>query len=616
MPRSNKELRELVRKKATKPPAAKAPPEDALTLGPELTTKQPVFLRHSDLQHGLHVLGGPGSGKSNFLRAFCNQLLLQKEKTGAGFGIIDPHGTLARYMRDHIAQQYPHLAGELCYLDLAQTSQVLSFNPLARANQENAYYIASSITEAIIKACGARSSSDLPTITTVLTNLYEALAYTQGVMTDTEFFLYRAPENRAVLRSLLERIPSRGPTRSARIFWEDFEQKTRQAFEAATVGPLNRLNRLIRPKEFRRILGAPAASLDVKQVMDEGGIALFDLSSPPGTNVSLDGQNLMASLLFQEFNQAWPNREADKARPFVLICDEFGDYVSGDVSRVITGARKFGLWCVFSHQNLSQLVGPEEDKELLYTILSIPNKAVFRGLYIDEAEVVARNMYLAGLDPDRIKHVVRTVTWDPHPTPVTLRGKSRGESKSRGITTSETETTSSTRSKSATRSDDPDIPGSISEAESAAETLSKTSAHNFAIQKSWTVSEQEAWVTLYEKRIQEGARTYETIEEQVFRHAQNLVLAPQGQGAISRLGQVPRDCQLPHMQETELAPAELDAFMQRVYQGKAKAYYMGTGAVDRHLEEREEKLLDSAEPQIESSTSPTRRKPPKRGGPS
>ena len=66
------------------------------------------------------------------------------------------------------------------------------------------------------------------------------------------------------------------------------------------------------------------------------------------------------------------------------------------------------------------------------------------------------------------------------------------------------------------------------------------------------------------------------------------------------------------MKETELAPAELEEFMQRVYQGKAKAYYMGTAAVDRHLEEREEKLLSSAEPQIESSTSPTRRKPPAR----
>ncbi|NNE17889.1 MAG: DUF87 domain-containing protein [Myxococcales bacterium] len=616
-----------------------AVPEDGLIVGPEVSTKQPVYLRYQDLQNGLHVLGGPGSGKSNFLRAFCNQLLLHKQKTGNGFGIIDPHGTLSRYVRDLVATQYRELAGEVVYLDLQQSSKVLGFNPLARANEENAYYVASSITEAIIKACGARSSSDLPTISNVMTNMCEALAYTEGAIPDMEYFLYRAAENRAVLRALLDRIPSRGPTRSARIFWEDFDQKTRQAFEAATVGPLNRLNRLIRPQEFRRILAAPQESLDVRTVMDEGGIALFDLSAPPGTNVSQDGQNLMSALLFQEFNQAWVNRVPDQARPFVLICDEFGDYVSGDVSRVITGARKFGLWCVFSHQNLSQLVGPDEDKELLYTILSIPNKAVFRGLYIDEAEVIARAMYLAGLDPDRIKHVVRTVTWDPIPTKVTMRGRSAGggtsdtetETSTAGGSSQETNAATETSaaghssSKGVTRDEEgreveSELTGD-SESQSRLEgtshsessSWSRSSGHSFTSNHSWSESEQEAWVTFYRQRIQEGARSYEALADQVFKHAKNLVLAPQGLGAIARQGQFPRDCRVPHMQELDIPDAEIFEFMKEVYAGKGRTFYIDSGAVDKFLEERETKLLESAEPQIEdASWGSSKKKKPRR----
>jgi len=578
-------------------------PPGALIIGHDPITHEPVYFLHDDLKRSLDVIGGPRSGKSNFLRNFDVQLLLHKVRTGDGFAVIDTHGTLARNTRNVIASRFPQFCNDLVYLDLQQTSKVIGFNPLARATDENAFYVAQCMTEAIIKACGARASQDLPSITRVLSHLGEALAYTGMTLPDMEFFLYRTEQNLAVFRHLLERLPATGPTRAARMFWEDFAQKTKQSQEAQTEGPLNRLSRLTRPQEFRRILSAPSASLNIQEIMDRGGIALFDLSAPPGTNVSLDGQSMMAALLVQEFNQAWPNRNPDTARPFVLIMDEFGDYVSGDVARIITGAPKFKLWCVYSHQNLSQLIDRDGDKELLYTVLGIPNKVVFGNLYIDEAEVIAKPMYLAALNPDKVKHVVRSIVWDPVPTKVTLRGWSRSGGRAQSDGTSETIGHSAGSNQS--RSSDSSNPEKyvVSEGASAADVQTHASQHNFTIQQGWSEDEKEAWTTFYNKRVQEGAVSYETIDEQVFRHAQSLALAPVGQAAVSQLNRVPQVCSVPHVQDLDFTDDQIRPFLNALYEGKNGALYLDRREVDQFLRDRERALLEAApaEPRVVKS---------------
>src|SRR5437867_6152710 len=113
--RSQSFLRSLARK-AEAPPPEGLPP-DALILGTDAVENKPAYLRYEDLSVMLHMIGGPGSGKSNCLRVLADQLLKHKQRTGNGFGIIDPHGTLARYVRNLIASQYPDFAPELVFFD-------------------------------------------------------------------------------------------------------------------------------------------------------------------------------------------------------------------------------------------------------------------------------------------------------------------------------------------------------------------------------------------------------------------------------------------------------------------------------------------------------------------
>ena len=107
-------------------------PLDGFHLGKEPDDK-PVYLFPDQLSTHLHVVGGSGKGKSNYLRRLVQQLLIRRKKTGEGFGIIDPHGTLAQYALELCGAEAPLLAKETVYFDLKQTEKVLSIRRQASA---------------------------------------------------------------------------------------------------------------------------------------------------------------------------------------------------------------------------------------------------------------------------------------------------------------------------------------------------------------------------------------------------------------------------------------------------------------------------------------------------
>jgi len=318
-----------------------------------------------------------------------------------------------------------------------------------------------------------------------------------------------------------------------------------------------------------------------------------------GTSVSPDAANMLAALIVQQFNQAWQARQADKSRPFVLVMDEFGDYTSGDVARMITGARKVGLWPVFSHQNLEQLVLKDDDRELLRAVLAIPNRVTFGGLFYDEAAILARQMYLAKIDPEEIKHVVETIAWKPVPTKVVLEAWSSSGGTTAGTSESAADGGSVGTTAVAGRSE-------VGGTETVGSNWQRSSAASFTTSHSWSHSTHEAWVTFYEEMKQKGSVTFRTIDEQVFNFAKQLVLQPRGQGAVARLREAPQLCRLPELKDLEQSEEDIAAFLQAVYSGKSGPLHLDTAEVDKHLAEHEHKLLAEAAPRAVGGFKPAR----------
>src|SRR6185503_14234211 len=108
-------------------------PADGIPLGKNLATKQPLYIRPKHLFTHLHIVGATNVGKSYFLEGILKELIL----AGRGVCLIDPHGDLYHRLIDfcaYIDQVKPELklSRRVIPFDVAETQQVLGFNPVAR----------------------------------------------------------------------------------------------------------------------------------------------------------------------------------------------------------------------------------------------------------------------------------------------------------------------------------------------------------------------------------------------------------------------------------------------------------------------------------------------------
>jgi hypothetical protein len=341
--------------------------------------------------------------------------------------------------------------------------------------------------------------------------------------------------------------------------------------------------------------------------MDDGGIVIFNLTRE-GTGVTVDGQHQLAALIVQQFRQVIEARSPDKARPVTLVLDEFGDYTSADFARVLTTARKFNVRCVFAHQSLSQLLLKDQDRTLVDTVIAVPNKLIFGGLPLDQSELLAKQVYLALLNPDLVKYQPVNVTWDPVLTKVRMGG--RAESLSQGRSEGEARTSSvSAQTDEGLSYTTKDEPAAWSQGSGAGDSSGETYQWSFTSQHGWTESEHEAWVTFYTKRLQDGTPVYRSIEEQVFKYAQELHLNPPSTCVLTTTDSLPQKCRIPSIKKPSLAPQERETFMRLV---NDKTFCFKPEEADRALAEREERLLIESKPRIVSSKELKTRRAPKK----
>jgi hypothetical protein len=618
-------LREQMRRTADQAfaPPPPPPPKDAIYLGKHPVTGEYVYILPSDLDTHVEFVGGSRKGKSNALRRLVKALIRRKKEYGEGFSIIDPHGVLAQYALELCAKD-PALAADVLYLTLADVEYVLSINPVRRAAKDP-YYQAACVREGLIHIFDQTKSQDKKLVSRVLTNLHQAQIEGNLTLLESGYFLNRGPIDEAVLQVILSRLPA---TSTCLSFWRHQQRRADRDADVYSLGPANRLDDLIRPPVLRRMLGQDHVSVDFLEVMNRGGIAIFDTSIGEGTEITADGQALFNALLVQHYRQAFPSRtpkgsrnyDPKKTPPHTLIMDEFGSYCSTEFSRLLTEASKFGLRCVFSHQNLQQLVPPDGDMQLKNAVLAIPNKVVFGNLPFEEAKELATHMYLADLDPEQIKYKPKPVIFEPVVQwGVTARTETHGRSvgSARGTTRGRASTHASSIGSSAgtsagedgehtTRQEGTNAGESFNESESESENLTDTRA------RSHTVSVTEGYHTTYKERVQDVPPVYRSVEEQVFKAAQVLSLNEKGVAVIGTERRKPLLCRFPNMDQRPVSEDELGAFLKEVYR---KPVYVPRDEADRRIEERQAKLLEEAKPQEELPASrakqPARKRKPR-----
>ena len=92
--------------------------------------------------------------------------------------------------------------------------------------------------------------------------------------------------------------------------------------------------------------GLPDVSIDLREVMDQGKVLLVNLKQ--SKHLSYEGARTFGALLVNEFFEAALERRKDDRgrdpKPYYLYLDEFQNFVSLDIARMLSEVRKCGLY--------------------------------------------------------------------------------------------------------------------------------------------------------------------------------------------------------------------------------------------------------------------------------
>lgn len=356
----------------------------------------------------MYVVGKTGKGKSKFLQ----HCLFQDVVTGRGCGVIDPHADL---ISDLLAQlqtnrllQDSTTTDRIVYLNPADHSHIIPFNVLAIPGEP--YRVAQNVIEAFHRTWPG-SLAAAPHFDNVM--LHSLLLLIAGKL--TLIHLPRLLIDKAFRDCLLTSV---GTPELVTFFQDRYDQWGRDA-PAMRESTLNKVTALSLNPHLRYMLGQKENRLNFRQLMDEGKVLLADLG-----HCDEESQRLFGSLITTSIEQAAFSREdieTKQRRPWYLYIDEFQDFVSNSVdkggvktlSRILSGARKFGLHLILAHQNLSQL-----SPRMRGAVLGNTWTKVIFGVSEDDAREIARWISLGTIDPYEVKHEAKTDTQHPITVPL------------------------------------------------------------------------------------------------------------------------------------------------------------------------------------------------------
>jgi len=290
-----------------------------------------------------HFIGRSGSGKTSVME----RMILDDVACGEGVAVIDPHGDL---MQRLLALLPLSELERIVYIDPGDPEWTPLWNPLNSARNYDPGGAADDLVcvfKTFVEGWGDRLEH-------ILRNtLYGVLTLPGTTLLDVATLLRtNSEEGDAFRKAVLDVVDNK----SSRDFWEhDFKKYSKDDF-----GPQrNKLSKLLLTGGVSQMLSQPASAFDLRQIMDEGKILLFNLSLV-GTQVRDIIGCLLLALLSLETNRRSHVPPAER-REYHIYCDEAHRFMAEAMEDVITQARKYNVSLTLAHQYLSQFSHAKTD---------------------------------------------------------------------------------------------------------------------------------------------------------------------------------------------------------------------------------------------------------------
>jgi hypothetical protein len=307
----------------------------------------PFGIKEKDRTKHTYIIGKSGMGKSTLLE----NLAIQDINNGEGICVIDPHGSMAEKLLDHIPESR---VKDVVYFAPFDGEYPIGLNMLEKVTPDKRFLVANGLMSAFKKIFtdGDGKGTFSARMEYVLNNIILALLENEGqTLLGVNRMLFDKDYRKFIVSNVTD------PT--VRDFWvneyANYTEKTAQDLAPAIQ---NKIGQFVSNPLIRNIIGQQKTSFDVRKLMDEKKILIVNLSKG---KVGEGNANLLGSLFITKIYLAAMSRAdvdpyaAEKLPPFYFYVDEFQNFANESFASILSEARKYKLALTVAHQYIEQM---------------------------------------------------------------------------------------------------------------------------------------------------------------------------------------------------------------------------------------------------------------------
>lgn len=306
----------------------------------EVTLNDEMRLRHT------HIIGATGVGKSTLIA----NMIIEDMNAGNGCALFDPHGDI---VEDILTRVPEHRRDDVILIDPSDSKYAIGFNLLGATTDAEKIVLSSDLVSSFKRHATAWGDNMSAVLSNAINTFLESSR--DGTLIELKRFLLEDSFRNEFLNSVEDP--------SIHYYWNNEYAMVRKG-----IAPLlTRIDTFLRPKILRYML-TQTKGVDFRACIEEKKIVLIKLSQGL---IGEENSFLLGSIFLSKFNQVAQGRQSlskSERHPYYIYLDEFQNFITPSITRILSGARKYGLGLVLAHQELAQI----DDTKTLNSVISNP----------------------------------------------------------------------------------------------------------------------------------------------------------------------------------------------------------------------------------------------------
>ena len=305
-----------------------------------VTINDEARLRHC------HLIGATGTGKSTLIA----NMMIEDMNAGNGCVLFDPHGDI---VEDILLRIPEHRKQDVIIIDPSDENYAIGFNLLGATTDAEKIVLSSDLVSSFKRHATAWGDNMSAVLSNAINTFLESSR--NGTLIELKRFLLEDTFRKEFLSSVEDP--------SIHYYWNNEYHLVRKG-----IAPLlTRIDTFLRPKVIRYML-TQTGGVDFSTCIEQKKIVLIKLSQGL---IGEENSFLLGSIFLSKFNQVAQGRQSlpkSERHPYYIYLDEFQNFITPSITRILSGARKYGLGLVLAHQELGQI----DDTKILNSVISNP----------------------------------------------------------------------------------------------------------------------------------------------------------------------------------------------------------------------------------------------------